>query len=83
MISTREIVAHLAEKEGDGGHRRECAIGIAYGSATYGTVGSRERLDFTVIGSAANIAARPGDHGKKVDRSIVVTHGFADGEVGT
>ncbi|QDG79618.1 DUF427 domain-containing protein [Labrenzia sp. PHM005] len=49
-----------------------CATGIAYGDVTYGNVGSRERLDFTVIGSAANIAARLGDYGKKSGHSVVV-----------
>lgn len=40
---------------------------------TYGNVGSRERLDFTVIGQAANIAARLGDYGKTVDYPVVVS----------
>ncbi|WP_372570561.1 DUF427 domain-containing protein [Ruegeria jejuensis] len=51
----------------------DCAIGLAYGRVTYGNVGSRERLDFTVIGQAANVAARLGDHGKTIGHRIVVT----------
>ena len=50
-----------------------CAIGIAFGEVTYGNVGSRERLDFTVIGHAANIAARLGDYGKVIGQEIVAT----------
>jgi len=50
----------------------DCAIGIAFGSVTYGNIGSRERLDFTVIGQAANIAARLGDYGKSINAQIVV-----------
>ncbi len=50
----------------------DCAIGIAFGSVTYGNIGSRERLDFTVIGQAANIAARLGDYGKTIGEQIVV-----------
>lgn len=54
-----------------------CSIGIAFGEVTYGNVGSRERLDFTVIGSAANVAARLGDYGKKVGHTIVVSEDVA------
>ncbi|WP_406647860.1 DUF427 domain-containing protein [Aliisedimentitalea scapharcae] len=79
LTSAREIVTHLDQADhGAGGQRSECAIGIAYGSVTYGNVGSRERLDFTVIGSAANTAARLGDYGKKIDRPIVVSHEFSE-----
>ncbi len=51
----------------------DCAIGISFGSVTYGNIGSRERLDFTVVGQAANIAARLGDYGKKIGAQIVVS----------
>ena len=74
LNSAQAIVARLKEiaKE-DGGHHCECAIGIAYGGVTYGNVGSQERLDFTVIGQAANIAARLGDYGKSLGHPIVVS----------
>jgi len=54
-----------------------CAIGIAFGEVTYGNVGSKERLDFTVIGSAANIAARLGEHGKVIGHPVVATQDVA------
>ncbi|MEX0286896.1 MAG: DUF427 domain-containing protein [Paracoccaceae bacterium] len=54
-----------------------CVMGIAYGNVMYGNVGSQARLDFTVIGSAANIAARLGDHGKTQGHKIVVTQDIA------
>ncbi|WP_425358974.1 DUF427 domain-containing protein [Antarcticimicrobium luteum] len=77
MDSARGIVAALAETGDDGDHPRcESAIGIAYGGVTYGNVGSRERLDFTVIGHAANIAARLGDYGKSSGYPIVVSEDF-------
>ncbi|MBY6056540.1 DUF427 domain-containing protein [Leisingera daeponensis] len=74
LDSARAIVARLEEiaREEDG-HRCEAAIGIAYGRVTYGNIGSRERLDFTVIGQAANVAARLGDYGKTVNHAIVVS----------
>lgn len=74
LASAQAIVARLKQlREEDGKHSCDCSIGIAYGNVTYGNVGSRERLDFTVIGRAANIAARLGDYGKSLGHRIVVT----------
>ena len=71
--SAGEIAWKLQHPEEEAGVPLNCAIGIAFGEVTYGNVGSKERLDFTVIGSAANIAARLGDHGKVVGHEIVAT----------
>lgn len=68
LASARETVEEL--------HRHpncESAIGVAFGRVTYGNVGSKERLDFTVIGQAANIAARLCDQGRHSGHAIVVT----------
>jgi class 3 adenylate cyclase/uncharacterized protein (DUF427 family) len=74
VASAEEIVHRLqAPEDDDGNLPLSCAIGIAFGEVTYGNVGSRERLDFTVIGSAANIAARLGDYGKVIGQEIVAT----------
>lgn len=70
--SAREIVGKLGS-EGDAPGQCDCAIGLAFGRVTYGNVGSSERLDFTVIGKAANVAARLGDYGKSGDHRIVVS----------
>ncbi|MGV6804365.1 MAG: DUF427 domain-containing protein [Ruegeria sp.] len=72
--SATEIVEELAQlRQSEGGHKCDCSIGIAYGRVTYGNVGSRERLDFTVIGQAANVAARLGEFGKVNGHRIVVS----------
>ena len=71
VASATAIARRLDELRAEG-HASDCAIGISYGSVTYGNVGSRERLDFTVIGHAANVAARLGDHGKTTGHRIVV-----------
>ena len=64
----------------EGAYPADCSIGIAYGRVTYGNVGSRDRLDFTVIGGPANVAARLGDLGKREGHAIVVSDEFeADG----
>lgn len=77
LKSARRIVSHLDRLAQQGDHCCECAIGIAYGSVTYGNVGSQERLDFTVIGQAANLAARLGDYGKTVGHPIVISRDVA------
>lgn len=69
-----EIVEKLADlRRSDPNMHCDCAIGLAYGRVTYGNVGSRERLDFTVIGQAANVAARLGEYSKETDHHIVVS----------
>ncbi|WP_300070631.1 DUF427 domain-containing protein [uncultured Ruegeria sp.] len=69
-----EIVERLGElRKSEADIHCDCSIGVAYGRVTYGNVGSRERLDFTVIGQAANIAARLGEFGKASGHRIVVS----------
>lgn len=73
LASAREIVAKLGEQTEGDRPVLECSIGIAYGTVTYGNVGSHERLDFTVIGQAANVAARLCDYGKNAGHKIVAS----------
>lgn len=54
-----------------------CSVGIDFGRVTYGNVGSKDRLDFTVIGRPAIIAARLSDLAKTTDHTILVTADFA------
>lgn len=71
------IVDKLAEIDIPGHGRAECAVGIAHGHVTYGNVGSSDRLDFTVIGAAANVAARLSDLGKSLGEPVLVTEPIA------
>ncbi|KUJ77900.1 guanylate cyclase [Ruegeria marisrubri] len=74
LRSAKDIVERLAELRASAEDTHcDCAIGLSYGRVTYGNVGSRERLDFTVIGQAANIAARLGDYGKSNGHRIVAS----------
>ena len=54
-----------------------CSIGLDFGRVTYGNVGSRDRLDFTVIGKPAIIAARLSDLAKTVGHPILATADLA------
>ena len=81
--AAREISTKLSDElTEDGTLKCTCAIGIDFGRVTYGNVGSRERLDFTVIGQAANVAARLCDYGKRVGHDIVVTQDACGSESG-
>jgi len=54
-------------------HGLDVAVGIAYGEAVYGDLGSPERRDFTAIGDAVNIAARLQDLSKALDYPVLMT----------
>lgn len=76
--AAREIVSRLGDQNSsENPYSIDCAIGIAFGNVTYGNVGSPERLDFTVIGGAANVAARLSEVGKRQAHRIMVTRDIA------
>lgn len=52
-------------------------IGLHLGAVTYGNIGVPERLEFTVIGSAANAAARVESQCKALARNVIVSSAFA------
>ena len=51
----------------------QCAIGLHFGDVMYGNVGAPNRLDFTVIGTAANVAARLSAQCKALEQSLVLS----------
>ena len=54
-----------------------CSVGIDFGRVTYGNVGSKDRLDFTVIGRPAIVAARLSDLAKKSGHAVLATSDIA------
>ncbi len=53
-------------------------IGLHLGTVTYGNIGIPQRLEFTVIGSAANEAARVESMTKELQKTVLVSAAFAD-----
>jgi adenylate cyclase len=51
-------------------------VALHVGAVHYGNIGAAERLDFTVIGPAVNLASRVESVAKALDRPIVVTEAF-------
>ena len=56
----------------------EFGVGLHIGDVIYGNVGSTDRLDFTVIGSPANEAARIQDLCKLLDTPVLVSAKLAE-----
>jgi len=83
-IAARRNVAELnRRREVEGKPVTDIYIGLHVGEVFYGNVGSRERLDFTVIGPAVNEASRIAAMCRSVDQPVLVSAGFAGvGDIG-
>jgi adenylate cyclase len=76
--AAEEIVAHMPRiATGDGRPSLRCAIGLHVGDVMYGNVGAPERLDFTVTGTAVNIAARLSSQCKILDQPLLISEDVA------
>lgn len=53
------------------GERFNVGIGIAYGQVLSGLIGSKDRLEYTVIGSTVNLAARLEAATRTLDCTVV------------
>ena len=53
-------------------------LGLHVGKVFYGNVGSRERLDFTVLGPAVNEASRIAAMCRSVDQPMLLSAAFAE-----
>ena len=52
------LASYNAQAASSGGEQIEFVIGIDFGDVTFGNIGSPDRLDFTVVGRAVNVASR-------------------------
>jgi adenylate cyclase len=81
LATGRDLLSALEELNTtlvrDGYERIAVGIGIHTGPAIVGSIGSPERMEFTAIGSAVNIASRIEGLTKIVQRPLLVTEGTA------
>ena len=66
-----------ARRRAEGQPLIRCATGLHLGDVQFGNIGSRERLDFTVVGPAVNEASRVLNLAKALDRPVLATAAFA------
>ncbi|HEU0200436.1 MAG TPA: adenylate/guanylate cyclase domain-containing protein [Burkholderiaceae bacterium] len=77
FAAAREILeaVRLLNSGGPGSHGMtlEVGIGLAWGDAVFGDLGSEERKDFTALGDAVNVAARLQDLAKTLGFPVLMT----------
>ena len=78
-IAARRGVAELKEaRMAEDKPVTDMYLGLHVGKVFYGNVGSRERLDFTVLGAAVNEASRIAAMCRSVDQPILMSAAFAN-----
>lgn len=68
-----EVVRWKEDRQNRGEPVLDVGIAIASGDLIYGTVGHGDRLEYTVIGDAVNLAAKLEKHAKVARARIIVT----------
>jgi adenylate cyclase len=77
-IAARQGVAELKKRRtAESKPVTDMYLGLHVGKVFYGNVGSRERLDFTVLGPAVNEASRIAAMCRSVDQPVLMSAAFA------
>jgi adenylate cyclase len=74
---SRASVADMQYQIGDAVERFRFGVALHVGRILYGNIGGGNRLDFTCIGPAVNLAARLEKIASRLHRTIVASEGFA------
>ena len=77
LAAADDAFAALAQRNQSAAQQIQFGLALHVGEIAYGNIGSASRLDFTVIGSAVNIAARLEGLTSKLGRLQVVSAEFA------
>jgi adenylate cyclase len=78
-VAAREGVVELnKQRAAKGKPLTDMYLGLHVGNVFYGNVGSRERLDFTVLGPAVNEASRIAAMCRSVDQPVLMSTAFAE-----
>jgi adenylate cyclase len=79
LSEARQAMAAFNEAHRDNGRAPlNYGVGVHVGDVMYGNIGSRTRLDFTVIGPAVNMASRLEALTKQLGRKVLLSRAFAD-----
>jgi adenylate cyclase len=75
----REQLGRLNQRRAfEGLPTTEVYLGLHVGEVFYGNIGSKERLDFTVVGPAVNEVSRIAAMCRSVERELLISEAFAD-----
>ncbi|MBX9455580.1 MAG: adenylate/guanylate cyclase domain-containing protein [Rhizobium sp.] len=75
----RKAMAALNAKSAADGHPQlGYGVGVHLGDVMYGNIGSRRRLDFTVIGPAVNVASRLESLTKDTGQPVLLSRAFVE-----
>ena len=79
VAEARQAIVALNERNHQTGRAPlNYGTGVHVGDVMYGNIGSRTRLDFTVIGPAVNMASRLETLTKQLGRTVLLSRAFAD-----
>jgi adenylate cyclase len=79
VAEARQAMIAMNEKNSEAGREPlNYGIGVHVGDVMYGNIGSRTRLDFTVIGPAVNLASRLESLTKQLGKQVLLSRAFAD-----
>lgn len=76
-LTRRRVAALNARRAADGMPVTEVYLGLHIGAVFYGNVGSRDRLDFTVVGPAVNEVSRIAAMCRSAESDLLVSSAFA------
>ena len=76
-MKSRASVADLQYPIGEAVERFRFGVALHVGRILYGNIGGGNRLDFTCIGPAVNLAARLEKIDSQLRRTVVASEGFA------
>lgn len=77
-VAARRAITEMNQRRAAGGlPTMDMYLGLHVGDVFYGNIGSKDRLDFTVIGAAVNEVSRIAAMCRSVDQPLLVSSAFA------